>query len=192
MVALEHQRGACGQHLDDVWRDRPGVGQHAQLLGTIAEDKLCRLPRIVRDGIGVDFQVANAETCMAVETPHRDRSQLPCSRCGAVAGMEGPAETIGTGRRSADMVGMFMGNQDGVDRVRLDTQALQAVRHFTRTETTIDQHPRSAGFDKQRVTLATAAEGGKTDHGKRLPNGIDLLFICAYIVLINPIILPSN
>lgn len=76
----------------------------------------------------------------------------------AVRKQNPPVETPRTGKDSADVIGVFMRNQNRIDILAREIQACQPARDFARSETGIDQHPCISAFDQQGIALAAAAE----------------------------------
>ena len=57
----------------------------------------------------------------------------------------------------ANMIGMLVSDQDGIDGQGFQSQPREAAHRFRRTETAIEQDARLPRLDHQRVTLAAAA-----------------------------------
>jgi hypothetical protein len=57
-----------------------------------------------------------------------------------------------------NVVGMFMGHQDGTDRLRLDTQAVKALHTFFQGKAEINQKAGVAIINERAVTLAATAQ----------------------------------
>ncbi len=76
----------------------------------------------------------------------------------AVREQDGPAKTPGTGKNTADVIGVFMRDQYRINIIARQVQAFKPTRHFARPEAGINQYAGISGFDQQGVTPAAAAE----------------------------------
>jgi hypothetical protein len=65
-------------------------------------------------------------------------------------------------RDAADVVGVLVGHDHGVHRVRLDAEAAQAGLGLAQHEAAVHQHRGRAGLDQRAVAAAAAAQHRKT------------------------------
>ena len=103
----------------------------------------------------LDLQFTHAKAVLTIET----------------ALFKTPVTTTGTGRsmRQVDrylelarergnattVIGVLMGDQDGIELLWLNTQTLQAPGGFSQGKPAVDHYQRIAGADQGRIALAT-------------------------------------
>jgi len=71
-------------------------------------------------------------------------------------------------RHAADMVRMFVGDDDGIERVGRNANAGQPCRGVAHAEPAVDHDARGAGFDNESVALAAAADRRKAHYVFRI------------------------
>lgn len=72
---------------------------------------------------------------------------------------------FGEGARAADMVGMFVGEEQGGNILRLALDMLQPLFKDARPDADVDQDARLFAFDINGVTLTAAGKYGKLKNG---------------------------
>lgn len=69
------------------------------------------------------------------------------------------------------MIAMFVGDQDGIERLNIFADVGQPAGYFTATQSSVDEQAGSICRDKGRVSGATAGEYADLDDGDPLtPN----------------------
>ncbi len=68
---------------------------------------------------------------------------------------------------AANMIAMFVGNNDRVDRVNLHAEPRQTPVHFGNAETAVEHHYRASRLDQQSVATAAAAKASEAQTGHR-------------------------
>ncbi|KAH0444050.1 hypothetical protein KCU90_g1122, partial [Aureobasidium melanogenum] len=122
VIALEDQRVATAQHRADVRRGGADVGQHAKPARAIGEHVLQRLAGVVRNGIGENAEVADRHRFVAPQHLQIDIGFVGTHRAGgAPAHVQRDRPLARQRQRAANVVAMFMGNQNGVET--LDARA---------------------------------------------------------------------
>jgi hypothetical protein len=126
-----------------------GIRQYAQALGAVAQNELHGLAGVMRYRKRFDQDIAQGERPVAIN----DFESGICL-AGACNGLRSggcqcsPREAIGAGPCATDVVGMLVGDQDGVDFIGLDTQARQSPLGFPGPKPGVDQDPGAANFDQ--------------------------------------------
>ena len=87
----------------------------------------------------------------------------------AARAVDGYAVFLGEGSGAADMVGMFMGEKQRGNVLRLALNMLQAFFEDARSDAEVDQDARLWAFDIDGVALTAAGEYGKLKNGSDLP-----------------------
>ncbi|MDR8822679.1 hypothetical protein FEQ05_06424 [Burkholderia pseudomultivorans] len=163
VVRFEHQRIAAAQHGRDVRRGHPDVGQHAEAAATVHKDELKRLPRVVRDRIGHHGQIADCGRLVAPQHVEIDIGVVRADRArSAPAHVERQRCATRERQRTADVVAVFMRDQDRIEIADAEIQAAEPTLDLLRGKTAVEQHARGGraarGLDDQRVALAAASE----------------------------------
>src|SRR2546425_4315220 len=164
MIALEHQRVAAGEARLDVGSGYAEIGQNAQPPATVGADELHRLARVVRYGKRPDFDIADLEYVVAVETIHvrqgsealRDRFQRAESepyRC---------SEPRRKRRDPADVIGMLVRDDDRGNGLGRDTDPRESRDRVPEPEAAVDQQPRRADLDQPAIAFAAAPQRRET------------------------------
>jgi hypothetical protein len=68
-------------------------------------------------------------------------------------------ELARTWKCASHMIAVFVGNQNGIDVIRLQTQPGKPLCQIAWAEATVEQHPCTASLDNKGVALAAAAQG---------------------------------
>ena len=164
VIALEYQGIAAMQTPDHMRRRKTQVCQNAKAATSIGQDELDRLTRIMRDGKRLYLQVSDRKGSVAVNQaqiqPHTLDTRL-CLRnrsIRTVCHAELGAVAFGTGEGATNMVAMLMRHDDGIQCIGIHAQTGATLRQIARAKTAIDKNPRSASFNKQGITFATAAK----------------------------------
>jgi len=74
-------------------------------------------------------------------------------------------------RDAADMIGMFVGNQDRRQRRWLDADPRQACRGVAHAEPAIDQDAGGARFNDQAIAFAAAADRSEAHRFRPISTG---------------------
>ncbi len=163
VIALQNQRVATGEASFHVGRRHAEVRQHAQTVRAVADDVLHRLARVVRNGYRLDFQRADRESVMAVETVDAGHALEPFRYRGQRAERRPHRNAMPCGERrdAADMIGVLVRDENRGERRGRESEPGEASRRAANAEPAIDQDARAARFDDEAVAFAAAAQGGE-------------------------------
>ena len=78
--------------------------------------------------------------------------------------------------KTADVIGVFMRQNNAVELLWCDAALLQAQKHLSRAQTAINENLAMIGGDERTVSRAPAAEHRQAEHGSK---GIRVISICA-------------
>jgi hypothetical protein len=120
----------------------------------------------MRDGEGLDFDVADGETLSGAEKlegwgvlvlpqdgPAGQRSYVHRDGAGAFL-----VESRGQSGQTADVIGVLVGDQDGVEVRRGFPDGLEPLGQLTAAETSVYQDAGAPGSDQRGVAPAAAAQ----------------------------------
>ena len=132
--------------------DEPGhvaeIGYESEVAGRGAEQKTDRVLGVVGNGEGVHLHVGDFEARAGVEEPAVEmvfEDPLKFFLGGAVA-IDGDVEFLRDAGQSLDMVGVFVGDEDGGEIFRHPADVLKALADLARAEPGIHKYPRLSGF----------------------------------------------
>ncbi len=123
---------------------------------------------VVRNGKRIhlhvgDFEARTGVEEAAIEPAFEDTFKFVLG--GAIA-VNGNVEFLRNAGESLNMVGMFVGDENGGEVFRGAPDAGEALPDLARTEAGVHKYPRLSGFDVGAVPARTAAENGQFDgHG---------------------------
>jgi hypothetical protein len=137
-----------------------------------AEGEGDRVCGIVRDGEGVNVNVADGETLAGLDG--FDAAKAPAEGVGedALKGVHGgfgdverrfpEAENL---RKAVAVVGVFVGDQDGVEAIDFATDGGEARKGFAFAEAGVDENAGGLGFEQGEIARTAGRENGdaKTD-----------------------------
>ena len=111
------------------------------------------------DGEGVDLQVADDDARAGLEGLDAGLAAVPVDAGGGQFGQEdGNPQGLGDDREAGDVVGVLVGDQDGVDAIEFLAQDRQAATELAAAEAGIDEQARAPGGDQGRVSGTSASE----------------------------------
>ncbi len=162
MIALQHEGITSIEHGNHMARNMSGIRKHTKANGTIAQHKLDRFPRIVRHRVGLHGEIAKVEGLVAIEQSNTDfGSTVPRCGTGSDCHQDLPIETTATRIGATNVVGMLVGNQDGMNIGDPDAEPFKPSFGFARSESCVDQDTGTTGLNQQAVSPATTAERRK-------------------------------
>lgn len=166
IIAFEHQRVAAGQHPFDMGRCAAKIGRHAEAAPAIGKNELDGFGRVVGNGKGMDFEIADGERLVAVDEFELRQFAAPgqCRGERAVRDPDGKLVAGGETDDAADVVAVLVGDDDAGEGFRLAAEAGQPEARFARAEAAIEQEPRRTGFDEQGIAAAAAAQRGEAHY----------------------------
>ena len=164
VVIRFHQQGVAGlQFLYDLRCDPSEVGDMPELPRSTAHRVGNRLRRIVWCTERLDRYIPNHGFIFLLNGPPVDiGADVPPHRFPCTAGAINRCTVFfGESSGAADMVGMFVGEKQSGNVLRLALDMLQAFFENTRSKADIDQDARLFAFDVYGVALTAAGEYGK-------------------------------
>ena len=146
------------------------IGQDAQVCGAVGAAQLQRFSGIVRHGERAGFERAHVDCFHVVRHPQQAvqvwRAQ---GRVRAFTHPHGNAKTQRQGLGTADVIGVFVGNKEGVQLFHLQLRLCQAGLQLPDAEPAIDQEAAhlaaTAAFDHRGIAGAAAAQVLESKHG---------------------------
>jgi len=157
MIGFDHQDAAVPEPVGNKSRRDSQIGGDAHLPvgGLYREtDRGCC---IMSDGEGTDLEVAEIDKISGLEFPdiphpaqtgQRLDSRLVSEHRKIVSSSHDP--------ESAAMIMVFMGDENGVEIICLDTDPLKTPRKFASGQPRVDQDAALAAFYIQSISLASA------------------------------------
>jgi hypothetical protein len=126
VVAFEQQAIACGKGTQHIRCDVAQIGQDAQAQVAIGAGQLQGLAGIVRHGEGVQLQLAQVNG-LAISCHVQQAVKVRCSGApmGAIAHPDRQTFTQGHLANAADMVAVFVGDENSVEVVGAQTRTGQ-------------------------------------------------------------------
>ena len=147
----------------------PEIGDEPEVAGGSVEQKSDRVLGVMRDGEGVHLHVGDFKARAGVKEPAVEAGFEDAFKFifgGAVA-VNGDVEFLCDAGESLNMVGVFVGDENGGEILRRAPDAGKALPNLARAEAGIHKYPRLSGFDVGAIPARTAAEDGKFDGHKR-------------------------
>jgi len=126
----------------------------------VADHELHGLARIVRHRKGPDFEIADSETVVTVESVDVVHAGETLADDAERAEGEPDRNVVarGEGRHAAHMIGVLVRDDHRRKRFRRDADSREAPGGIAHPESAVDQDARRAGFDHEPVALAAAAD----------------------------------
>ena len=131
------------------------IGGNGNLDAFGAKEEAHRIGRIVRNREAADVDIADSEAGAGLKHFESRRRIAPGdSRRRQPRDVHGNAKFFDDGRQPGDMIAVFVSNQDGGERFRLDTDRSQAREGLPAAQPGIDQQTRPAGGDQGGIAGA--------------------------------------
>lgn len=171
-VVLEHSDVVIGfedqeVHLPDAFDDELGgmaeVGNDADGVGAVMECEGDRVEGVVGDAEGFDGQVTNRESLAVGKDAPRDADAVgPVGLFvdgfgGKAVRVDGDGMFFTDGTEAANVIGVFVGDEDGVEVVELPADGGEALGDLTAAEAGINENGGVGGLDEGAVAGAAAA-----------------------------------
>jgi hypothetical protein len=189
VIGFEHEDVGQTDAFEDEFGDVAEVGDETNVAGAGVEHEADRVLGIVRDGKGLDADVADFEGGAAFEeAPVNfgfesvggfegevgflapfvfERPDGAVLR--AAIAIDGDVAFVGEAEQAGDVVGMFVGEQDGGKTLGRAADAFEALADLARGEAGVHEDAGFAGFDVGTIAGRTAAENGEFyGHKKKL------------------------
>src|SRR5581483_2595470 len=179
MIGLEHQHIAAAQMIAYTRWHVAKIGGKADLYAFRAECEPHRIDRVMRNGEGPHFDVADLET-----VPGRKKLdaigvwRLP----GAVSHTAHPrvmrrpghehrhVQFAGYYQEAVNMIRVFVCNHHRTERLRIGTLRFQPLESFAAGDTCIDQNPGGRAFDDGSIAAAAARQHRQgPSHARSIP-----------------------
>ena len=158
VVELQQQAVTGAKAFQHVGSNTAQVSQYAQGLVLPGQPELAGLRRIVGYCHRPDLHSADTECVLAVEAVQAVTAITAAGAGGAVAKVDGDTELAGQGRHPGAVIGMFMGDQNGIQLAGLHSQPLQPARGFTQGKAAVDHQQGVTGPDQGGIALAPRAQ----------------------------------
>ena len=130
-----------------------------------------RIHRIVWHGEGLHRDIADRKLGAS-----RKQSPVPTSLC-EIAGpkrlgcepiaVNWEIEFVAENFKTADVIGVFVRENNAVELLRCDTALLETQHDLPRAQTAINENLAMVGGNQRAVSRAAAAEHGEAEHGSK-------------------------
>lgn len=171
MIRFQHQRMGVANPFGDEPRHVAKISGETKIGRRCAQEKANRILRIMRNGEGLDRDVADLKRAPGYEEAEfrlHAEDALDFLHRRAIA-VNRDAQFVRQSRQAGNVVAVLVRDKDGVQILRRPADAGEALADLPQAETGIDQHPRLVGFDVGAVAGRTAAENREFDgHAKTL------------------------
>ncbi len=156
----------------DVIREVAQVGADGDFGAVGAEGEGNRVCGIVRNGKGVDVNIADGEALAGLDRFDAAKASAEGIRKDALKGFHGGFGDVERGfpeaedlRKAVAVIGMFVGDEDGVETIEFATDGGEAGEGFAFAETGVNEDAGGLGFEQGEVARTTGGEDGdaKTD-----------------------------
>ena len=162
VVALQHQKIYTCQDVEGLVGDVAGVGQDAHAAAFALHPVVHAAPRVVGGGEGRHGEAADGEGFTGAHGMHpvlgRAEFFTDLCRC-AGGGVEGGGVVLAPGPQTRDVVGVAVGEEDGGNVVRRQSQLGQSGGDAPGGDAGIHEKICFAVVNQQAVALAAAGEG---------------------------------
>lgn len=167
VVGFEHQGARAAYPFHDQLRGVAEVSQESDAALLVVKNESDWVVSVVRHSEGVHRQVAKRHRFARLEkSPALVRRQVgPEGRRGLAVAIYRDLVALGQHRQTADVVAMFVGDEDGLHVVESAVDLLQALIDLLATETGIDEDARPVGLEEGAVATAATAKNRETEHG---------------------------
>ena len=164
VVGLEHQQVGSPQVILDGLRDVAKIGGKAQPHALCLETKADRVNGVVGDAEALDRNIANRETGACLEGLQA-RTRFP-----PVDGRHGEARHVNGGahvaipsqhRQTRHVVGVLVGDEEGVDLGKILADGRQAFPEFPHAEAGVHQNPCFPGGHQNGVARTPAGQNAE-------------------------------
>ncbi len=164
MVRFEQEEIGAAEMITDGFREVAEVGGDADAEAFCAEAEADGVGGVVRDGEGGDGDVADGEGLAGLEGFELRGEVAPGDAGRGEAGqVDGDAEEAGEGDEAADVVGVFVGDEDGVEGGGVFADGGEAVEDFAAAEARVNEQAGAAGGEKGRVAGTAACKYAELD-----------------------------
>ena len=170
VIGFDEKTIDAGDVVDNGVVDVSEIGEDADGDGVAADGEADRIGGVVRDGKSGDFEGVQAEgAARGEEAPFGGGIAfiLPADFVrGKARGVNRTTESAKQDGQTADVVAMFVGQQDGADGGRVEARGVEALKGFFRAETGIDQDGGVIRKDDGRIAIAAAAQDDEFHTGE--------------------------
>lgn len=170
VVRFEDQHIRAAQMIFNRVGEITKIGHDADFDAARAEAEADRIARIVRDGKAVDLEIAHAEGRTGLKGFERRSVVVPVDRARRERGHVNRDAAVAMAREGAEtahMIGVFVADEDGVNRIERFTDGIEAGLGFALAQTGIDENARAAGGDESAISRTAA--GQNTDFDDERP-----------------------
>ncbi len=161
VVGFQHQAIGFAQMKFHELRKIAEVGHDGDFCPTRAESKSQRVDRVMRNRKWRDFNIADDEPVSGADVFHMVEALLRTLGQNAVYfGVRGFGEIHRSAplaedlREAADMIAMFVGDDDAVETIDQALDGREPPQRFFFAETRIHQETRSLGFEQSAIARA--------------------------------------
>ena len=167
MVCLGHQQLRALNPPAHLLRHVAQIGSHRQLPLSGADGIAVALVGVVRGWKGLNLQALQPEALPRGEgVEHLLQKGNPVAQLpgGPPAGIDRQGQLLGQGSQPGHMVGVFMGNQHGGQRLRRHPKSLQGGGDPPAGNARVHQNMGGAVAHQQAVAAGAAGQGAKFQH----------------------------
>src|SRR6266705_1776687 len=167
VIRFEDQAVALAKMMLDELGQVAEVGNKPQLRAVATERERDRISGVMRNGKGVNFNVANREALPGVngfdsiETLRQRVGENPMQRVERLFGdKERRFPRRQSMRQAAAMVRVFVRNQNAVESVDIDTNSGEPRQGFPPAESNVHEESGALGLEQGDVALAARRQNG--------------------------------
>ena len=164
VVGLEQEEIGSAEVIADGLGEVAEVGGDADAEAFGAEAEADGVGGVVGDGERGDGDVADGEGLAGLEGFEVRGEVAPGDAGRGEAGqVDGDAKEAGEGDEAADVVGVFVGDEDGVEGGGVFADGGEAVEDFAAAQAGVDEQAGAAGGEKGRVAGTAACKYAELD-----------------------------
>ncbi len=165
VIGFEHQQVSAAQvELDGIGHIAQ-VGYQTHFNALRAKAEAYRIDGVVRNGEAIDFDIAYTKCRPGLETIQARRVFAPGDGGRGEAGDEdGHVEQAGQGHQAADVIGMLMRDEDGIQLFGVFLNGGEAGQNVALAEAGIDEDARFFGADESGISRAAGGEDADLDY----------------------------
>jgi hypothetical protein len=167
VIGFEDEAITFAEMMLDEFREIAEVGDDGELRAVGAKGVGDRIGGVVRNGEGRDFDVADGEALARTDVLDaidffgdaggKEADDFAMRRFGEIGGGAPVAEKL---RQAAGVIGMLVGNEDGVEAIGRDAQRGEAAERFLAAEAGVHEKAGALGFEQRGIARTAGSEDG--------------------------------
>ena len=165
MIRFQHQSIAIAQVLLHQFGHVTEIGDERELHAVGAKGEAERVDGVVGNAEGRDFDIADAKSVAGFnELDALEAARMPFRKKTQSFGMgfrievDGGAPGAQQGRQAADVIGMFVGDDDAVEAIEGMSQRGQAAQRFALSQARIHQQARLGSLEQGAIARTARRE----------------------------------